>query len=62
MPTEPAWTPSERYPDAAVQILNPRLLKYRLPLAGVERRATGARWIRSALGQNPTGCRGLAFG
>ncbi len=44
MPTEPAWTPSERYPDPAVQILDPRFAKYRLPLAGVERLATGMRW------------------
>ncbi len=44
MATEPAWTPSERYPDAAVQILDKRLLKCRLPLADVERRATGTRW------------------
>ncbi len=44
MPTEPAWMPSERYPDPAVQILDPRFAKYRLPLAGVERLATGMRW------------------
>src|ERR1700748_1622079 len=31
------WTPSQRYPDPAVQILDPSFAKYRLPLAGVER-------------------------
>ena len=38
------WTPSVRYPDPAVQSLDPRFDKYRLPLAGVERLATGCRW------------------
>ena len=33
-----------RYPDPAVQILDPRFERYRLPLAGVERIATGCRW------------------
>ena len=33
-----------RYPDSAVQILDPRFERYRLPLAGVERIATGCRW------------------
>jgi gluconolactonase len=33
-----------RYPDAAVQVLDPRFERYRLPLAGVERIATGCRW------------------
>jgi gluconolactonase len=43
-PTEPAWTPSLRYPDPSVQILDPSFAKYRLPLASVERLATGFRW------------------
>lgn len=38
------WTPSTRYPDPAIQSLDPRFDKYRLPLAGVERVATGCRW------------------
>lgn len=38
------WTPATRYPDPAVQSLDPRFDKYRLPLAGVERLATGCRW------------------
>jgi gluconolactonase len=38
------WAPSERYPDPAVQALDPSFNKYRLLLAGVERLATGMRW------------------
>ena len=38
------WEPSERYPDPAIQILDPSFAKYRLALAGVERLATGMRW------------------
>ncbi len=38
------WTPSERYPDPAIQTLDPSFGKYRLALAGVERLATGMRW------------------
>jgi len=38
------WQPSERYPDPAVQILDPSFAKYRLNLAAVERLATGFRW------------------
>ena len=33
-----------RYPDPAVQSVDPRFAKYRLPLAAVERLATGFRW------------------
>jgi gluconolactonase len=43
MSTDP-WTPSLRYPDPAVQVLDPSFAKYRLPLASVERLATGMRW------------------
>jgi gluconolactonase len=42
--TEPGWQPSLRYPDPSVQVLDPSFAKYRLPLAGVERLATGMRW------------------
>ena len=42
--TTDAWTPSLRYPDPSVQILDPSFAKYRLPLASVERLATGMRW------------------
>ena len=38
------WEPSLRYPDPAIQVLHPSFNKYRLPLAGVERLATGMRW------------------
>src|ERR1044072_5987106 len=37
------WEPSERYPDPAIQVLDPSFAKYRLALAGVERLATGVR-------------------
>jgi SMP-30/Gluconolactonase/LRE-like region len=39
-----AWEPSDRYPDPAIQILDPSFAKYRLNNAGVERIATGMRW------------------
>ncbi len=38
------WQPSERYPDPAVQTLDPSFNRYRLPAAAVERLATGFRW------------------
>jgi gluconolactonase len=38
------WRPSERYPDPAVEILDPSFARYRLALASVERLATGMRW------------------
>ncbi len=38
------WQPSSFYPDPAVQILHLSFAKYRLPLAAVERLATGLRW------------------
>jgi gluconolactonase len=38
------WQPSERYPDPAIEILHPSFAQYRLPLAAVERLATGCRW------------------
>ena len=38
------WQPSQRYPDPAVQVLDPSFAKYRLLLAGVERIAGGMRW------------------
>jgi gluconolactonase len=38
------WTPAPRYPDPAVISLDPAFDKYRLPLAAVERLATGCRW------------------
>jgi gluconolactonase len=42
--TSDTWSPSLRYPDPSVQVLDPSFAKYRLPLAGVEQLATGMRW------------------
>jgi gluconolactonase len=42
--TPPAWVPTQRYPDPAVQMLDPSFARYHLPLAAVERLATGFRW------------------
>jgi gluconolactonase len=39
------WTPSLRYPDPSVVVLDPSFLKYRLFSASVERLATGFRWM-----------------
>lgn len=38
------WRPSTRYPDPSVISLDPRFDALKLPLAGVERLATGCRW------------------
>ena len=38
------WKPVSRYPDPRVMSLDPRFDKLKLPLAGVERLATGCRW------------------
>ncbi|MGH8431794.1 MAG: SMP-30/gluconolactonase/LRE family protein, partial [Solimonas sp.] len=38
------WQPNERYPDAAVRVLDPSFAQYRLALASVERLYTGCRW------------------
>jgi len=38
------WRPSQRYPDASVVVLDESFNKYRLPLAKIERLATGCRW------------------
>jgi len=38
------WQPAERYPDPAIEILDPRFEKYHLFNAAVERLATGCRW------------------
>src|SRR5262245_40735745 len=43
------WEPSLRYPDPAVQSLDPSFNKYRLALAGVERLATGCRFNEGAV-------------
>jgi gluconolactonase len=38
------WSPTLRYPDPLVRILDPRFRKYHLPLASIERLYTGTRW------------------
>jgi len=38
------WEPTQRYPDPAVEVLDPSFAKYRLFNAAVERLATGMRW------------------
>ena len=38
------WEPSQRYPDPAIRVLRPEFEHLRLPLATVERLATGCRW------------------
>src|ERR1700692_539455 len=38
------WRQSETYPDPAVEVLDPRFLKYRITNAAVERLATGIRY------------------
>jgi gluconolactonase len=38
------WEPNERYPDPAIQILDPSFAKYRIAQASVERLAVGMRW------------------
>jgi gluconolactonase len=40
----PEWRPAPRYPDPAVEVLHRGFERYRLPLAAVERLATGCRW------------------
>jgi gluconolactonase len=39
-----SWQPSARVPDAAVKEIDASFARYRLPLAKVERLATGTRW------------------
>ena len=41
---EALWQPSQRYPDASIQVLDQSFAKYRLNLAAVERLAHGFRW------------------
>lgn len=39
-----AFQPNQRYPDPAVQILDPSFAKYRIYSSTVEQVATGMRW------------------
>lgn len=43
------WHPATRYPDPSVISLDPSFAKYKLPLAAVERLATGCRWSEGAV-------------
>jgi gluconolactonase len=54
--TNTGWQPNERYPDPYVQILDKSFLKYRLPLASVERLATGMRWSEGPVYFGDTRC------
>jgi gluconolactonase len=38
------WKPAQRYPDPALEILDPSFAKYRLALTSVERLGTGIHW------------------
>ncbi|MBI4660544.1 MAG: SMP-30/gluconolactonase/LRE family protein [Verrucomicrobia bacterium] len=38
------WEPSPRYPDPLIKMIDPSFAKYRLPLAKVEKIASGMRW------------------
>ena len=38
------WSPSQRYPDPSVVVIDDSFAKYKLPLAKVERIASGCRW------------------
>src|SRR3954469_11319488 len=40
----PVWQASERYPDPAIEIIDPAFEKYRVFSASVERLAPGFRW------------------
>ena len=44
------WQPSPRYPDPAVQIVDPSFARYKLNLAKVERLATGFAGARARCG------------
>ena len=39
-----AFTPNTRYPDPAIEVLDPAFLKLRLFSANVEQLASGCRW------------------
>jgi gluconolactonase len=43
-PEPPAFRPNQRYPDPAVEILDPSFTKYRIYSSTVEQVATGMRW------------------
>src|SRR6185312_6210360 len=43
-PMSEGWTPATRYPDPAVEVLDPRFERLRLKSAAVERLGGGCRW------------------
>ena len=43
-PTTAGWRDYPRYPDSAIEALDPRFEKYWVPLSAVERLHTGCRW------------------
>jgi gluconolactonase len=45
MPSFARWEPSESYPDPAVEVLDPKFERLKIFSAGVERLATGMRWV-----------------
>src|SRR5260370_7424127 len=45
-----AWEPSDRYPDPAIQVLDPSFAKYRLNNAGMERLGVGVGWAEGPVG------------
>ena len=55
-PAFAAWEESSRYPDPAVQVLDPAFAKYRLALASVERLYTGARWSEGPVWMGDARC------
>ncbi len=48
------WTPSLRYPEPAIDMLDPRFLKYRVMNASIERLATGFRWCEGPVWMGDT--------
>ncbi len=50
------WRPTERYPDPAVEILDPSFAPYRIALAAVERLYTGCRWAEGPVWFGDTRC------
>jgi gluconolactonase len=48
------WTPSPRYPDPAVVVIDESFAKYKLALAKVERIATGFRWAEGPVWMGDT--------
>ena len=49
------WKPSQRYPDPAVVAVDESFSRYRLPLAKIERIATGFRWAEGPVWLGDTG-------